>query len=180
MSDHEKYEAIARHARKKPLWTPGDSTTQVQYGLPVIHRLVHHRDPFLFVDEITAIDLKQGAIRGRRKIRENDPVFVGHFPGAPIYPGVLQLETTAQLGLCLLHFAVKGHITPEESDTPRDVRALKVHHAQFMAPIGPGAQVEILAQVVEHDDYTAICSGQLIHGDTIVCLAIMEVYLVDE
>lgn len=174
-----EYEAIARAARKKPLWTLGPATREVTHGRAAIERLVRHRDPFLFVDHVTAIDLDQRAARGRRRIAVDDPVFVGHFPGAPLYPGVLQLETMGQLGLCLLHFVGAGSIDVEATVVPRDVRALEIHHAKFFAEVLPGDLVDILATVVEHDEYTAVCAGQLVRGDTILSTAIMEVYLVD-
>ena len=98
------YEAVARSSRKKPLWTLGPATREVTHGRAAIEQLVRHRDPFLFVDQVIAIDLEQRAARGRRRIAVDDPVFVGHFPGAPLYPGVLQLETMGQLGLCLMYF----------------------------------------------------------------------------
>lgn len=174
------YESLVRPARKKPLWTVGPSTQDVGYGRSVIERLIRHRDPFLFIDEITHLDLQQGTIRGRRRIDGADPLFLGHFPQAPIYPGVLQLETMGQLGLCLLPYAAAGLTRLPDDHVPRDVRALKVHHAQFLAELGPDAQLDVLAQVIEADDYTAICSGQILLGDTVVSLAVMEVYLADE
>jgi 3-hydroxymyristoyl/3-hydroxydecanoyl-(acyl carrier protein) dehydratase len=174
------YEAISRASRKKPLWTPGPATREVSHGRPAIEHLVRHREPFLFVDHVTAIDLEQRAARGRRRIAPDDPVFVGHFPGAPLYPGVLQLETMGQLGLCLMHFVASNTIAVAETTRPRDVRALKIHHAQFLAEVLPGDALDILATVIDHDDYTAVCAGQLLRGETILSTAIMEVYLVDD
>jgi 3-hydroxyacyl-[acyl-carrier-protein] dehydratase len=168
-----EHEPIVRAARKHPLWSAGPATREVRHDRAAIERLVRHRDPFLFVDAITAIDLEQRAARGQRRIAPDDPIFVGHFPGAPIYPGVLQLETMGQLGLCLLQLVAA-------SAEPRDVRALKIHHAQFLAEVRPGDALDIFATVVDSNDYTAVCAGQLMRGDSILSLAIVEVYLVDE
>ena len=169
----EDLQALVKHARKRPLWEAGATTREMQVGRADIERMLPHRDPFLFVDGITAVDREQGGMRGRRSISPEDPVFQGHFPGRPIYPGVLQIETMGQLGVCLAHVWRNAH-------APTDVRALKVHHAVFQDVVLPGDELTILARLLEANDYTAICAGQLLKPDgSVPAVAVMEVYFVD-
>lgn len=172
-------QSLLKAGRRSSLWAPENGSSRVEIGRDAIERILPHRSPFLFVDAITGVDLTQGAIRGRRRIAPDDPVFVGHFPGEPIYPGVLQLETMGQLGLCLMSFNATGSTQAPEDVTPRRVRALKIHHALFLAEVLPGDELQVIAKLITADDYTAICAGQLIKGETVCALAVMEVYFVD-
>ncbi len=61
-----------------------------------IEAILPHRAPFLFVDE--AETLPDGSIRAERLFRPEEPFFAGHFPGYPVVPGVLLVETLAQAG----------------------------------------------------------------------------------
>jgi 3-hydroxymyristoyl/3-hydroxydecanoyl-(acyl carrier protein) dehydratase len=172
-------QSLLKVGRRRPLWSPGDGDWQANIGQNVLERVLPHRAPFLLVDAITEVDLMGGHIRGRRRIAPDDPVFVGHFPGEPIYPGVLQLEIIGQLGLCLMHFHATGSTQVPEDATPRRVRALKIHQALFLAAVLPGDNLQVIATLVTADDYTAICAGQLLKGDTVCAFAVMEVYCVD-
>src|SRR5215475_4867604 len=67
-----------------------------------IKQLLLHREPFLLLDRVTAVDLHVLSAAGTRWIDPADPVFRGHFPEVPVYPGVLLVEIIGQLGLCLL------------------------------------------------------------------------------
>ena len=176
----EDIEALARAGRKRHLYAPAPAHA-VDLGRTQVEQLLPHRDPFLFVDRITAVDLgaRGPAIEARRHIDPADPVFVGHFPDHPIVPGVLLLETMGQAALALLALLRNGRPTVERTDTPRAARGLKIHHTVFVAEVRPGDALRVLSTVVEVDDFTGTCAGQIVRGEEICCFGLMEVYFVE-
>ena len=146
------YDQLLKRHRKKPISLLEDFPIRVNYKLEDIKKLIPHREPFLFLDNILGIDLEKGQIIGSRFISGNDPVFKGHFPEFPVYPGSLQLEMIGQLGLCL-HYFVKNNtsqITKEAKPLP--IRVSKVLGAYFVEPILPDHTILMVAKKVEFDD----------------------------
>lgn len=170
--------SLTRSARRRPIWVP-EERHRFSVDRRGVEKLLRHRDPFLFVDEITELDLEGPCIRGRRRIDPEDPIFAGHFPGHPVYPGVLQVEMTGQLGICLLSFLTQGSADRSREGQSLDVRGFKVHTAEFLAPVAPGSELTLVSKALVWDELTAICAGQTLCGETVCSWAVWEVYLVD-
>ncbi len=110
------------------------------YGVTEIMGLLPHRYPFLLVDRILELEADQRIV-GLKNVTINEPFFQGHFPGAPVMPGVLIIESMAQVGGVLLY-----------RDLPEREKKLiyftGIEHAKFRRPVVPGDQLPIEMQVV--------------------------------
>jgi 3-hydroxymyristoyl/3-hydroxydecanoyl-(acyl carrier protein) dehydratase len=170
---------LARRLRREPVWTAGPATRRVSLGRDAIERLIEHRDPFLLFDRITQVDPKQGALEGLRFVDPADPVFRGHFPGDPIYPGALQIEMVGQLCLCCHHFRSEDTYEVAGDSKPRRLRGVQVHSASFLRAIAPGEELTIRALLLAADTLAMTCAGQLVKDGAICAVAVMEAYFVD-
>lgn len=94
-----------------------------------IINILPHRYPFLLVDRVLEMDLEKGYILAQKNVTINESFFQGHFPDAPIMPGVLILEALAQAGGVLVH--LKGR-------NDKIAVLLSVNQAKFRQPVKPG------------------------------------------
>ncbi|NGX40886.1 MAG: 3-hydroxyacyl-[acyl-carrier-protein] dehydratase FabZ [Candidatus Anoxychlamydiales bacterium] len=104
-----------------------------------IAKILPHGYPFLLVDRVVHIDLDNNEIIGQKNVTVNEEFFQGHFPDAPIMPGVLVIEAMAQTGGILVY--QKGHID-------KIAVLLKVSSAKFRRPIYPGDVIFIHAKAI--------------------------------
>ena len=95
-----------------------------------------HRYPFLMIDRIVDIDGDDSAV-GIKNVSYNEPMFQGHFPGKPVFPGVLIIEAMAQTAGAI----VIAH-DREVGDGKNIVLMLTIDKAKFRKPAGPGDRVE--------------------------------------
>ncbi len=81
------------------------------WDIDTITRHLRHRYPFLLVDRIVHLELRR-TVTGFKNVTINEPFFVGHFPGRPVMPGVLIIETMAQVAACLAYAepALRGRL----------------------------------------------------------------------
>ena len=108
-----------------------------------IHQIMDilpHRPPFLLIDRI--IELSETHVVGMKNVTMNEPFFVGHFPGAPVMPGVLQVEAMAQCGGVLVLSTVPD---PENYLT----YFMKMNNVKFKQKVLPGDTLIFKAELID-------------------------------
>ena len=109
-----------------------DLSKESVYDINDIERILPHRYPFLMVDKI--IEVHENSIVGVKNITMNEPQFTGHFPGNPVFPGVLQIEAMAQVGGI---FA----LTKVEEPHLYSTYFMKIDNVRFKQKVMPGDTV---------------------------------------
>ncbi|MCA9450514.1 MAG: 3-hydroxyacyl-ACP dehydratase FabZ [Candidatus Omnitrophica bacterium] len=127
----------------------GRPVFNVPFGVEDIRRVLPHRYPFLLVDRITRIDPENGIFSGVKAVSGNEPFFQGHFPSQPIMPGVLILETMAQVG--------GAGILSLPENQGKYAYLLGVDKAKFRKPVVPGDRLEVECHLKKFRKTTGIC-----------------------
>jgi len=106
-----------------------------------IQKILPHRYPFLLVDSIEELEPGKRIV-GIKNVTINEPFFPGHFPGAPVMPGVLIVEAMAQVGAVMVLRDI-----PDRSK--KLVYFTGIDQARFRQPVVPGDQLRLVVEVIK-------------------------------
>ncbi len=135
-----------------------------------IARIMPHRFPMLLVDRVVEIDGNRRAV-GIKNVTLNEPFFPGHYPGTPIMPGVLIVESMAQLGGLLLSQTLEH--------TGKIAVLLSLDKVKLRKPVTPGDQLVLEAETVRATARTAAVQCRAWVGGKLAAEAQIRFMMVD-
>lgn len=131
-------------------------------GLEDIKKHIPHREPFLYVDGVK--DYVEGkSIVGIKTFSENEFFFKGHFPGNPIVPGVILMESLAQTGGILVNMSFKKEL---EEKGFTNAFLMGLDGCKFRKIVTPGDQVELHIELEKRRSRILYFNGKVLIGET--------------
>jgi 3-hydroxyacyl-[acyl-carrier-protein] dehydratase len=130
-----------------------------------IKKIIPHRYPFLLVDRVTEINGYE-SIKGYKNITFNEPLFQGHFPKQAVFPGVLMLESMAQLGAIL--------ILRRFSEEQRLAYFAGIEKARFKRPVVPGDRLDMVVTVARDRGTFVVMEGKAFVDGVLVASATLS------
>ncbi len=115
----------------------------VKLQVEKILEILPHRYPFVMVDRVTEV-VAGKYIRGHKCVGYNEPYFPGHFPKRPIMPGVLILESLAQIG------GILAYVSEPFDPTTNLMYFLGIDKAKFRRPVTPGDRLDLEVTIAHH------------------------------
>jgi beta-hydroxyacyl-ACP dehydratase FabZ len=141
-----------------PLVAP-DTGSRIVYSVTEIMQFLPHRYPFLLVDRIVEMDPPQRIV-GLKNVTMNEQFFQGHFPGAPVMPGVLILEAMAQVAGVMLYREM-----PDEDKSRKLIYFTGIENAKFRRPVVPGDQLRMEIELVyRRNSFGKVSARALVEG----------------
>lgn len=149
----------------------------MKFDVVEIQKILPHRYPFLLLDRVTAMEPSK-SIEGYKNVSISEPVFQGHFPGHPIYPGVMIVEGMAQAGGIL---AFQSYSEDEQEDIKNKVvYFMSIDKCKFRAPVTPGDQLVYRLRVIKHRGAIWQLDAKAFVEDKLVAQAELKAMIVDK
>ncbi len=142
-----------------------------------IEKILPHRYPFLLIDRVEEIIPKE-SIRAYKNITIGEHIFQGHFPGHPIYPGVMIIEGMAQAGGVLAFKSMKD--ISHEDIKNKVVYFMSIDRAKFRTPVTPGDKLEYLISVIKNRGKVWVLDGKAFVNGELVAEAELKAMIVDK
>ena len=147
------------------------------YNVMDIQKILPHRYPFLLVDRITDIEAGK-SIEGYKNVSISEPVFQGHFPDHPIYPGVMIIEGMAQAGGVLAFESMDKE--GQEDTQDKVVYFMSIDKAKFRAPVTPGDRLVYRLSVIRNRGAIWHLDAKAFVDEKLVAEAELKAMIVDK
>ena len=140
--------------------------------------ILPHRFPFLLIDRVEELSIGE-SIKAYKNVTYNEQIFQGHFPGHPIYPGVMIIEGLAQAGGVL---AFKSMEKEGVNLSDKVVYFMSIDNAKFRSPVRPGDKLEYRISVIKHRGRIWVLKGEayINDGTTLAAQAELQAMIMDK
>lgn len=143
--------------------SPSESKELTSIDIDRILQLLPHRYPFLMIDRIIQVDSDESAV-GIKNVSINEPIFQGHFPGNPVFPGVLIIEGMAQTAGAIA-------IAADKTAGRHVVYMVTVDKCKFRKPARPGDVIEYHIRKIRRRSAMGWYEARAMVGSTLIAEA---------
>jgi UDP-3-O-[3-hydroxymyristoyl] N-acetylglucosamine deacetylase/3-hydroxyacyl-[acyl-carrier-protein] dehydratase len=165
-SGHAANHAFAKRVRE--YWNKKKKQSNHKITYDDILRMLPHRQPFLLVDGVDEIIPGQKIV-AYKNVSFNDNFFMGHFPGNPIMPGVLQLEALAQAGGLMVLYEDKESV--KEDAPQKSMLYMSINNCKFRNPVRPGDKLVLELNLVKQRRNIFVCEAKSMVDSKVCCEA---------
>jgi 3-hydroxyacyl-[acyl-carrier-protein] dehydratase len=143
-----------------------------------IQKILPHRYPFLLIDRVTNVTVNE-SMEAYKNVSISEPIFEGHFPGHPIYPGVMILEGMAQAGGILAFESMRAK-DPELDVEGKVVYFMSIDKAKFRTPVVPGDKLVYDVKLIKNKATVWVLDGKAYVDGKLVAEAELKAMIVDK
>jgi 3-hydroxyacyl-[acyl-carrier-protein] dehydratase len=142
-----------------------------------IQKILPHRYPFLLIDRVVDF-VPMVSIEAYKNVTIGEQIFQGHFPGHPIYPGVMIIEGMAQAGGVLAFKSLDE--TSQEATKDKVIYFMSIDRCKFRLPVKPGDKLIYKLGVLKHRGNIWVLDGKAYVDDKLVAEAELKAMIVDK